>query len=67
MGFLKPKIPTAAAAPKPANPAMDPLDASTMTGSTDPYSSAQSLISTSSRGLQRKANTQRTSLIGGGR
>lgn len=67
MGFLKPKIPKAAPAPTPATPAMDPFGADSLDESTGMFSSARSLISTSSRGLQRRASTQRTSLIGGGR
>lgn len=65
MGFMKPKVPTPMAAPNPATPAMDPMGAEGMTGETGTYSSARSLISTSSRGLKRRASTQRTSLIGG--
>jgi hypothetical protein len=65
MGFLKPKVATPPPAPKPANPAMDPLDAEALLGDSGVYSSARSLISTSSRGLRRRASTQRTSLIGG--
>ena len=65
MGFLRPKIPTPPPAPKPANPAMDPLDAEALVGDESAFTSARSLISTSSRGLKRRASTQRTSLIGG--
>lgn len=67
MGFLKPKIPTPPPAPNPASPAMDAMSAESLIGTADPYSSSRSLISTSSRGLGRRASTQRTSLIGGGR
>lgn len=65
MGFLKPKIPTPPPAPKPANPAMDPLDAESLLEDSGVYSGARSLIGTSARGLKRRASTQRTSLIGG--
>lgn len=65
MGFLKPKVPAPSPAPKPANPAMDPLDAEAFTNPDGAYTSARSLINTSSRGLKRRATTQRTSLIGG--
>lgn len=65
MGFLKPKIPTPPPAPNPAAPAMDPIGAESLTGDAGVYSSARSLITTSSRGLRRRASTQRTSLIGG--
>jgi hypothetical protein len=65
MGFLKPKIPTPAPAPNPATPAMDALGAGSPLGDSGVYSSAHSLINTSSRGLKRRASTQRTSLIGG--
>lgn len=66
MGFLKPKIPVAPPAPNPAAPAMDPLGADSLSNGAGAYASPGSLISTSSRGLQRRATTQRTSLIGGG-
>lgn len=65
MGFMKPKVPTAPPAPKPANPAMDPIDAEAALRNEGVYTSARSLINTSSRGLKRRASTQRTSLIGG--
>lgn len=65
MGFLKPKVPVPPAPPNPASPAMDALGAEGLVGDTGMYSSARSLISTSSRGLKRRASTQRTSLIGG--
>lgn len=64
MGFLKPKIPTPPPAPNPATPAMG-LGADEFMSNTGAYSSARSLINTSSRGLKRRASTQRTSLIGG--
>jgi hypothetical protein len=67
MGFLRPKIPTAPPAPNPATPAMDAMSADSLIGATGPYASGRSLINTSSRGLTRRASTQRTSLIGGGR
>lgn len=65
MGFLKPKIPAPPPVPSPATPAMDPLDAEAFINKEGAYSSARSLIGTSSRGLKRRASTQRTSLIGG--
>ena len=65
MGFLRPKVPTPPPAPNPATPAMDPLGAEGLTGESGTYSSARSLITTSSRGLKRRASVQRTSLIGG--
>lgn len=65
MGFLRPKVATPPAAPNPASPAMDPLGAGAPLGENGVYGSAHSLISTSSRGLRRRASTQRTSLIGG--
>lgn len=65
MGFLKPKVPTPPPAPNPATPAMDAIGAEGLTGETGAYSSARSLINTSSTGLRRRASTQRTSLIGG--
>ena len=65
MGFLKPKIPTPPPAPNPATPAMDAIGAESLVSDTGTYSSARSLINTSSRGLKRRASTQRTSLIGG--
>lgn len=65
MGFLKPKIPTPPPAPNPANPAIDAIGAEGLMENIGPYGSARSLINTSSRGLKRRASTQRTSLIGG--
>lgn len=65
MGFLKPKIPTPPPTPNPATPAMDPMGAEGLLAQEGVYSSARSLITTSSRGLKRRASTQRTSLIGG--
>jgi len=64
MGFLKPKIPTA---PAPANPAMSAVD---LAGGASPEDiglapATGSLIRTSSAGLKRRPETQRTSLIGG--
>lgn len=61
MGFLKPKTPKA---PTPANA---PQIASETPQSTDyiPFGGPGSLISTGPSGLKRKANVQRTSLIGG--
>lgn len=65
MGFLKPKIPTPPPEPNPATPAIDPFNAEGNYGPGGTFSAAQSLIHTSSRGLKRRAETQRTSLIGG--
>lgn len=65
MGFLKPKIPTPPPAPNPATEAMDPFDAEAALREGGAFGSARSLISTASRGLKRRASTQRTSLIGG--
>lgn len=67
MGFMKPKIKVTQAppAPNPANPAMDALEGEDPFTNLDTYASARSLINTSSRGLKRRASTQRTSLIGG--
>ena len=66
MGFLKPKIPVPPAAPNPATPAIDALDAGSLIGTESGLASTGSMIRTSSRGLRRRASTQRTSLIGGG-
>ena len=65
MGFLRPKIPTPPPPPNTATAALDPFSAEGLMGNEGVYSSARSLINTSSRGLKRKAQTQRTSLIGG--
>lgn len=65
MGFMRPKVAAPPPAPHPATPAMDAIGAEGLIGDTGMYSSARSLISTSSRGLKRRASTQRTSLIGG--
>lgn len=65
MAFMAPKPPKPTAAPKPANPAMDPLNAEALTDPGSAFATARSLISTSGRGLKRRASTQRTSLIGG--
>lgn len=62
MGFMKPKVATPPPAP---NPAMDPLEAATDFGQSGVYSSSSSFIGTTSRGLKRRASTERTSLIGG--
>lgn len=61
MGFLKPKVPEP---PPPPNPAISAVGAELPTEGLAPVS--QSLITTSARGLRRRASTQRTSLIGGG-
>lgn len=65
MGFLKaPKIPQA---PPPPNPAVTPINAVNADAQDESLGPASfSLISTAARGLQRRATTQRTSLIGGG-
>lgn len=65
MGFLKPKVPTPPPAPNPASAPIDAIGAEGLYGDSGVYSSARSLITTSSRGLKRRASTQRTSLIGG--
>lgn len=57
MGFLSP--------PKPSKPANTPVTAN-YTADTPPVSPlASSLINTGPVGLQTKASTQRTSLLGG--
>lgn len=58
MGFSKPKKP-------PPPPNVPILAKDTLAELPDIPFGANSLISTSSSGLKRKANTQRTSLIGG--
>jgi len=60
MGFMKPKVPKAPPAP---NQAISAIDAELPTDELAP--SSLSLISTAARGLRRRANTERTSLIGG--
>lgn len=60
MSFLVPKVEK----PQVATPSTA-ADASTSTGSSNPVA-PPSLISTGSQGLKRKANTVKTSLIGGG-
>ena len=63
MGFMSPKVPKA---PKPPTPAANPIFAKdTPEGMENIPFGIGSLISTSASGLKRKANTQRTSLIGG--
>lgn len=60
MGFLSPKP------KKPDPPANSPILARESSGDiTDALNLAPSLITTGAQGLKRKANTQRTSLIGG--
>lgn len=61
MGFLKPKVPKPS---PPPNPVINPTDASLPEEELAP--AVGSLITTSARGLTRRASTQRTSLIGGG-
>lgn len=65
MGFLKPKVPKPAAPPNPAV-AANSADLEAIAPEDALAPAAGSLIATSARGLQRRANTQRTSLIGGG-
>jgi hypothetical protein len=61
--FSKPKVPKV---PKPPTPPSSPLVAKDSEDSAlDIPFGLGSFISTSSAGLRRKANTQRTSLIGG--
>lgn len=63
MGFLTPKVPKPPPPPNPAVRAQRPDGADLLDRS---FASPESLISTSARGLKRKASTQRGSLIGGG-
>ncbi len=63
MGFLKPKVPKAPLAPNPAI-TPTPVGADDYEEGLGPVSS--SLISTAARGLTRRANVNRTSLLGGG-
>lgn len=63
MGFLAPKV------PKPA-PGANPAQAASSSASANLEelglaNTSRSLVSTSSQGLKRKENTQRTSLVGG--
>lgn len=60
MGFLSPK------APKPKPPPNPAIAAQSGEDSMNPAGGYSSLISTTAQGLKRKANTQRTSLLGGG-
>ena len=63
MGFLStPDIPKT---PPPPNPAQSPISMPSLDLGQKNYR-AGSLISTTTQGLKRRANTQRTSLIGGG-
>jgi hypothetical protein len=64
MGFLAPKTPKVPKPVPPANPPSSPIDMKDKPV-TDWAFAPGSLISTSASGLRRKANTQRTSLIGG--
>jgi hypothetical protein len=61
--FKKPKVPKPV---PPATPASNPIIARGSASASDdlPFG-LSSLISTSSSGLKRKANTQKVSLIGG--
>lgn len=61
---LFPSPPKPVPPPKPANPAITAIDA--QAGESDISPSTGSLITTAARGLKRRANTQRSSLIGGG-
>ena len=64
MGFLSsPDIPTTPPAP---NPAQNPIAISGREPSGVNKLRTGSLITTTTQGLKRRANTQRTSLIGGG-
>lgn len=66
MGFLKPKVPKVPPPPTPPNPAQAPLFAKEFNRRGDGLEGFDaSLISTGSRGLRRKADTERVSLIGG--
>lgn len=60
MSFMKPKVPKAA---PPPNPSITAIDAGTPEEELSP--SSFSLISTAARGLRRRAEVERTSLIGG--
>ena len=62
MGFLSPKVPKPPAPPTTAIVANSQADQPQADGLA---TAAASLINTGPSGLQRKANTQRTSLIGG--
>lgn len=61
MGFMK--APKVTPAPPPPNPAITAIDAELDDEELAP--ATRSLISTSARGLRRRASTQRNSLIGG--
>lgn len=61
MSFLMPKPPKVISTPA-ANPAVQANAQDATTGATGPV--AGSMISTSTRGLTRKARTQKPSLIG---
>lgn len=65
MGFLKPKIPTTPPPPNAATPSIDPYDPYSADASTGLAASAQSLVSTTSQGLKRRADVNRRTLIGG--
>lgn len=66
MGFLKPKVPKPTPAPTPPTPAQSPLLAREFQRKADDASGFDaSLINTTTRGLRRKADTERVSLIGG--
>lgn len=61
MGMLSPKVPKP---PTPANPAITAVEAENEDDFAGLASQSGSLISTAARGLQRRATTQRKSLIG---
>lgn len=60
--FKQPKVPTPT---PPPTPAITPVEANPEDPSLGLATQTGSLISTSARGLRRRASTQRTSLIGG--
>lgn len=63
MGLFKtPKVPTPT---PPPTPAITPIEADAEDPSLGLATQAGSLISTSARGLKRRASTERRSLIGG--
>lgn len=60
--FKKPKVPTPA---PPPNPAITAVEAESDEEDLGLATRAGSLITTAARGLKRRANTERTALIGG--
>jgi hypothetical protein len=65
MGFLKPKSRRLRRPPLSGHTSDGPARSGAHYRREWRYGSAHSLINTSSRGLKRRASTQRTSLIGG--